>query len=56
MDSALVLEDITVREKVEDNSLNLQLLPIFKDRKTGARKQQNVLEEDQYVEVSFFSK
>jgi len=36
---------------VESSSQNLQLLPVFKDKKTGAPKQQNVLEEDQYVEV-----
>ena len=56
MDNALVPEDIAVREVVESSSQNLQLLPVFKDKKTGAPKQQNVLEEDQYVEVSFFSK
>ena len=40
-----------VKKRVEDVDHRLQLLPKFKDKKTGIAKKQNILDEDEYVEV-----
>ena len=54
MEKGLVVQDTEVVKKPEEQSL--QLLPKFKDKKTGLAKKQNILEEDAYVEVNHSSR
>ena len=52
MENALVVPETTVKKRLEESDQSLQLLPKFKDKKTRFARKQNILEEEEYVEVT----